>query len=122
MLPSQPLPHSNIKRLGTDLETGGLEVVLPEDVDAPLDAEVVQQVGDLQLEEILDREQVEHAAVDARLEEGVLVLRQAHVVQPAHHPLVVQAPRLVLERGAGCGRPERKTVSLLGSGKAKKIA
>ena len=44
----------------------------------------------LELEEVIHGEQVENPAVDAGLEKGVLVLRQADVVQPPHHPLVVQ--------------------------------
>ena len=47
----------------------------------------MQLVGDFELEEIVNSEEVEHPAVHASLEEGVLVLGQAHVVQPSGHPL-----------------------------------
>ena len=47
----------------------------------------MQLVGDLELEEIVNSEEVEHSAVHSGLEEGVLVLGQAHVVQPSGHPL-----------------------------------
>ena len=44
-------------------------------------------VGDFQLEEVVDGEEVEHPAIHPGLQEGVLVLRQANIVQPAGHPL-----------------------------------
>ena len=47
----------------------------------------MQLVGDFELEEIVNGEEVEHPAVHASLEERVLVLGQAHVVQPSGHPL-----------------------------------
>ena len=47
----------------------------------------MQLVGDFELEEIVDSEEVEHPAINSGLEEGVLVLGQAHVVQPPGHPL-----------------------------------
>ena len=66
------------------------------DLDAAADAGDVQQVGDAQVaDQVVGGERVEDAAVDARLQEGVLVLRQADVVQPPHHPLVVQPARLL---------------------------
>ena len=48
---------------------------------------MVQLVGDFQLEEVVYGEEVEHSAVHTSLEEGVLVLGQPHIVQPACHPL-----------------------------------
>ena len=47
----------------------------------------MQLVGDFKLEEVVHGEEVEHSAVHPRLEEGVLVLGQPHIVQPACHPL-----------------------------------
>ena len=41
-------------------------------MDAPFDAEVMEQVGDLQLDHIFEREQIEDTAVDSGLQEGVL--------------------------------------------------
>ena len=51
------------------------------------EGQVMQLVGDFELEEIVNSEEVEHPAVHACLEERVLVLGQAHVVQPSGHPL-----------------------------------
>ena len=47
----------------------------------------MQLVGDFELEEIVNGEEVEHPAVHPGFQEGVLVLRQANIVQPAGHPL-----------------------------------
>ena len=47
----------------------------------------MELVGDFQLEEVVDGEEVEHPAVHPGFKEGVLVLRQANIVQPAGHPL-----------------------------------
>ena len=59
---------------------------------------MVQQVCDSEREEIFDGEEVENAPVDPGLEEGVLVLGQAHVVQPTYHPLMIQTTRQVFAR------------------------
>ena len=47
----------------------------------------MQLVGDFKLEEVVHGEEVEHSAVHPGLKEGVLVLGQPHIVQPACHPL-----------------------------------
>ena len=56
-------------------------------LDSSSEGEVVELVGDFQLEEVVDGEEVEHPAVHPGFKEGVLVLRQANIVQPACHPL-----------------------------------
>ena len=86
----------SLSRGSSPLEAGRLEVVLPEYLDPPPDGEVVQLVGHLQLEQVVDGEEVEHPAVYPGLEKCVLVLRQPHVVKPASDPLVVQTGRRVL--------------------------
>ena len=59
----------------------------PYHLDSSSEGEVVELVGDFQLEEVVDGEEVEHPAVHPGFQEGVLVLRQANIVQPAGHPL-----------------------------------
>ena len=56
-------------------------------LDSPSEGEVMQLVGDFKLEEVVHGEEVEHPAVHPSLKEGVLVLGQPHIVQPACHPL-----------------------------------
>ena len=54
----------SLPRSAASLQTGRLEVVLPENLDPALDGEVVQLVGHLQLEQVVQGEEVEDAAVD----------------------------------------------------------
>ena len=51
----------------SSLEARGLEVVVSEHLDPPLDGQVVQLVGDLQLEQVIDGEKVQHPAINPRL-------------------------------------------------------
>ena len=50
----------------------------------------MEHVGDPHVEEVADGDEVEHPAVQTRLEEPIFVLRKTDVVKPADHPLVVQ--------------------------------
>ena len=79
-----------LARSSPPLQTGGLEVVLSQHLNAPSDGQVVQLVGHFQLEEVIDGQKVEHPAVYSGLEEGVLILGEANVIQPSCDPLVVQ--------------------------------
>lgn len=59
-------------------------------MNSALEREMVEHVGDPHLEEVADGQEVKHPAVQTRLQEPILVLGKADVVEPTDHPLVIE--------------------------------
>jgi len=65
------------------------ELLQAQDVNRPLNTQVVQFALNVHLLHVLIAQVVQHRAVDLCLAEHVLVLRQADIVQPLCHPHLV---------------------------------
>ena len=70
-------------------QTLRIELAQPQHVDRPLDTQVVHLTLHVHGVQVLVRQVVQHQAVDLGLDENVLVLGQADVVEPLGHPHAV---------------------------------
>lgn len=79
-----------------------VELVGVEHMDGTLDAQVMQLTGNLQEQEVVHSEVLQHSAINPRLRELVLVLWQANVIQPTCHPDVVKLPSTLVQPTLHC--------------------
>ena len=63
----------SFSRSPSSLETGSFKVVVSQHLDTSLDREMMQLVGDLELEKIVNGKEVQHPPINPRLQECVLV-------------------------------------------------